>query len=66
MLQGLILAAPPGCDGRQEQIFAQQMLAEMREERGEGAGFQQSAAKCIRDRYISVMDGFNEARDAER
>ena len=65
VLAGLGVAAPIGIDGGELELFAEEVLAEAREEHEEGGGFEHAGAEGVGNGDVAGVDGLNESGDAE-
>jgi hypothetical protein len=59
-----LLAAPPGVDGRQEQLLVEQMAAKAREERQPGGALDGAAAEGVGEDDVACADGVDQAGNA--
>jgi hypothetical protein len=64
-LEFALLAAPPGGDGADEEVFAEEFAADAGEEGVEGGGFDEAGAEAVDEGDAAGAPSFGEAGDAE-
>ncbi|MNZ75097.1 hypothetical protein D3C78_935680 [compost metagenome] len=58
-------AAPPGGDGRQDQLFAEQELIDLRQETQQARRFQHTTAERVGHQHTPLPHRFQQTRDSE-